>query len=230
MIFRRFRESIVILTLVFLAAIFMRFVFFGSYRIQTNSMSPYFIPGDYIFGFKSSYGLKIPFTNSIWFERDPQLNDIVVVRVDQIPDFKAPRRVIGLPGDRAVWKDEELYINDKKVGKLPLFFKNSNQDEFLNFDKKKEIKDQDNSTDTAVELEKMQIRKGSFEIKPGFFFVAPENKKMEGFSAFWGLVPKKNIESKIHFVWFSYGPMLDARNKRTDEYYVRWSRIFKIAN
>jgi len=220
----------VIITLVLLVAIFLRFIFFGSYRVQSNSMNPALIPGDYIFGLKSSYGLKVPFSNTTWFETDPRSNDLVVVRVEQIPDFKTPRRVIGVPGDKAEWINEELYINDKKIGKLPIYFKSPSKDESLDFDKKTDKKGQDYITNSVEELEKMQQRSGSFEIQPGFVFVVPDNKNLDEISGFWGLIPRKNIEAKIYLIWFSYGPLLDTGSKKNEGYFVRWSRVFKFVN
>jgi signal peptidase I len=88
--------------------------------VPTGSMKPTILEGDRVFVNKLAYDLKVPFTTrhlAQW--SNPQRGDIVV--------FFSPRdgqrlvkRVVGLPGDTIVLRDNGLVLNGKAVEYQPI--------------------------------------------------------------------------------------------------------------
>ncbi|MBU2101812.1 MAG: signal peptidase I, partial [Candidatus Omnitrophica bacterium] len=97
-------------------AVFVRTFFFQIYKIPTTSMVPTLMPGDKIFVSKLVYGPKIPFTSlRIHGFRKPLRGDVVVFVPPNDRTKPYIKRLIGLPGERIVIKDGNLYVNDKPV-------------------------------------------------------------------------------------------------------------------
>jgi signal peptidase I len=127
--------SIIVIT----AAFFIRAFFLEGYKIPTGSMENTLLPGDYIIVNKASYSFstpryipvinfEIPFIK-IFSHKIPERNDIIVFsRNDLMPglvktkeeirrgsSFNFIKRVVGLPGDTIEIKNNEVFINGKKI-------------------------------------------------------------------------------------------------------------------
>ncbi len=129
--FREWNETIVI---AYFLAILIRGMVVQAFWIPTGSMEPTLFgekrnpftealerSGDRILVSRFAYVLdlgldgRIPFLPKIWL-KTPERGDIIVFRYPN-PDPKAEpkdyiKRVIGLPGDRIVIKDGQVFIND----------------------------------------------------------------------------------------------------------------------
>jgi signal peptidase I len=101
-------------TIVFIFLLFaFRSVVADWYQVPTGSMKPTIIEGDRIFVNKLAYDVKVPFTLISLAKWDhPQRGDVVV--------FDSPteaqrlvKRVVGLPGDTVMIRNNQLFINDK---------------------------------------------------------------------------------------------------------------------
>src|SRR3954452_17041153 len=88
--------------------------------VPSGSMKPTIIEGDRIFGNKLAYDLKIPFTRihiAQW--ADPKRGDVVVF--DRPSDgVRLVKRVIGVPGDTIVLRDNPLFINGQPASYVSL--------------------------------------------------------------------------------------------------------------
>jgi signal peptidase I len=79
--------------------------------VPTGSMKPSILEGELVFVNKLAYDLKVPFTTlhlSTW--GDPVRGDVVVFYSPQ-DGTRLVKRVIGLPGDTVVLRDDVLYLN-----------------------------------------------------------------------------------------------------------------------
>jgi signal peptidase I len=105
-----------------LALLFVRAFVAEPYKIPSGSMIPTLLIGDHILVAKSSYDLRIPFTD-IQFAKvaDPKRGDVVVFKY---PNYeKDPgkegqffiKRLIGVPGDRIAVEKGVLKINDQVI-------------------------------------------------------------------------------------------------------------------
>ncbi|PLR97693.1 signal peptidase I [Bacillus sp. T33-2] len=81
---------------------FIRIFFFSNYVVEGESMLPTLEEGNKLV------------VNKLGYEAgDLQRFDVIVFHASRKEDFV--KRVIGLPGDKVEYRDDHLYINDKKV-------------------------------------------------------------------------------------------------------------------
>ncbi len=105
-----------------LALLFVRAFVAEPYKIPSGSMIPTLLIGDHILVAKSSYDLRIPFTD-IQFARvaDPQRGDVVVFKYpnyEKDPSREGQffiKRLIGVPGDRVSLSRGRISINGIEV-------------------------------------------------------------------------------------------------------------------
>jgi signal peptidase I len=97
---------------VLLAVMLFRSFLFEPFHIPSASMMPGLVDGDFILVDKFRYGLRLPLTNtkvlSTW---EPQRGDVVVFRSTSGPPINLIKRLVGLPGDHVVVRDNHVTIN-----------------------------------------------------------------------------------------------------------------------
>ncbi|MDB6157627.1 MAG: signal peptidase [Gammaproteobacteria bacterium] len=97
---------------VLLAVVLFRSFLFEPFHIPSASMMPGLVDGDFILVDKFRYGLRLPLTNtkvlSTW---EPQRGDVVVFRSTSGPPINLIKRLVGLPGDHVVVRDNHVTIN-----------------------------------------------------------------------------------------------------------------------
>ena len=64
-----------------LFALFCRIFFISVYKISTESMNPKLLSGDIIVANQLSYGFRLPWMQTGYFESEPEVGDIVVYKV-----------------------------------------------------------------------------------------------------------------------------------------------------
>ncbi|MCB1671396.1 MAG: signal peptidase I, partial [Pseudomonadales bacterium] len=100
---------------VLLLVLMLRSFVIEPYQIPTGSMIPTLEVGDFILVNKYAYGLRLPVIGTkIFSVGDPQRGEVMVF----IPPHENKyyiKRVIGLPGDRIRYEDNQLYINGEAV-------------------------------------------------------------------------------------------------------------------
>lgn len=175
-----------------------------AFKIPSGSMKPTLLIGDHLLVSKSSYGIKLPFSDLVIIPiGDPQRGDIVVFRFPEDRDKDFIKRIIGLPGDSVEVKDKAVYINGKKLG-----------DHWGTY------------TDQVVLPQGTQPRDnfGPVKVPEDKYFVMGDNRDQSYDSRFWfggrgGFVPRDDILGKAFIIYWSW----------TDEGFgVRWNRIGKI--
>ncbi len=86
------------------------------FRIPSASMLPGLVDGDFIFVNKFSYGLRLPVLNTKFLSTgEPHRGDVVVFRLPSDPSVHYIKRLIGLPGDHVVVRNNEIFINGSRV-------------------------------------------------------------------------------------------------------------------
>jgi signal peptidase I len=97
---------------VVLVVLLVRAFVFEPFRIPSASMMPGLVDGDFIFVNKFSYGLRLPLLNTkIVSIGEPQRGDVIVFRLPSDPSVHFIKRLIGLPGDHVVVRDNQISIN-----------------------------------------------------------------------------------------------------------------------
>jgi signal peptidase I len=94
----------------------LRAFVFEPFRIPSDSMMPTLLAGDFIIVNKYDYGLRLPVLNTKFLNiGEPQRGDVVVFRYPLDPGINYIKRLVGLPGDRVVVKNDRLFVNDKAI-------------------------------------------------------------------------------------------------------------------
>ena len=105
---------------VILTVLLIRAFVVEPFRIPSASMMPGLVAGDFIFVDKFSYGLRFPVTNTkIVPIGEPQRGDVIVFRLPSDPSIHFIKRLIGLPGDHVVVRDNRLSVNGSSIPMKP---------------------------------------------------------------------------------------------------------------
>src|SRR5690242_16754711 len=97
---------------VILAVFALRSFLVEPFKIPSGSMIPTLLVGDFILVNKYAYGIRLPLLNKKIIEvGSPQRGDGMVCRYPVDPSLDYIKRVVGLPGDRVVYKNKHLSIN-----------------------------------------------------------------------------------------------------------------------
>ena len=98
----------------------IRSFLFEPFRIPSASMMPGLVDGDFIVVNKYTYGLRLPLTNTkVLSIGEPKRGDVVVFRSPAQPSVNLIKRLIGLPGDHIVVRDNLLTINGRPIPQTP---------------------------------------------------------------------------------------------------------------
>jgi signal peptidase I len=105
---------------VLLIVLLFRSFLFEPFRIPSASMMPGLVDGDFILVNKFNYGLRLPLLHtkilSTW---SPQRGDVIVFRSTSGPPINLIKRLVGLPGDHIVVRDNHVSINGVAVPLAP---------------------------------------------------------------------------------------------------------------
>lgn len=81
------------------------------FQIPSGSMMPTLLDGDFILVNKFNYGLRDPVVRNKFVEIGlPERGDVVVFKYPNDTKIDYIKRVIGLPGDRIIYRNKSLYI------------------------------------------------------------------------------------------------------------------------
>lgn len=99
---------------VLLVVVLVRSFLFEPFRIPSASMMPALVDGDFILVSKFSYGLRLPLLHSKLIAiGEPHRGDVIVFRLPSDPSTNFVKRLVGLPGDHVVVRDNHIFINGK---------------------------------------------------------------------------------------------------------------------
>src|SRR5262249_6749998 len=86
------------------------------FKIPSGSMKPTLLVGDFILVNKYTYGIRIPVINKKVIDVNPiKRGDVVVFRYPADPNVDYIKRVVGLPGDKIVYRGKRLVVNGEPV-------------------------------------------------------------------------------------------------------------------
>jgi len=105
---------------VILLVVLIRSFVIEPFRIPSASMMPGLIDGDFIFVNKFSYGLRLPVVNrKILDTGPPKRGDVIVFRLPSDPSTNFIKRLVGLPGDHVLVRDNQIFINGTRIAQQP---------------------------------------------------------------------------------------------------------------
>jgi signal peptidase I len=101
---------------VILIVLLIRSFLFEPFRIPSDSMMPTLLDGDFIFVNKYAYGLRLPVLNAkVVSVGEPKRGDVIVFRLPSDPGTNYIKRLVGLPGDHIVVRNDRLFVNGEAM-------------------------------------------------------------------------------------------------------------------
>jgi signal peptidase I len=193
------KEYVEPIAMAVLIALFIRAFVVQAFKIPSSSMEPTLQVGDYILVNKFIYGIRIPYTNTKFFEfRKPQRGDIIVFIYPKDTSKDFIKRVIGTEGEKVEIRENKILINDQVI-----------EDPWGHFEK----------SDWMKMLQSID-RFGPVVVPKNSLFVMGDNRDNSQDSRYWGFVNDNAVKGKafiIYFSWNSGAP--DLLDK------VRWARL-----
>ncbi len=174
------------------------------FRIPSGSMMPSLYNGDFILVNKFSYGVRLPIVNVKLLDlAAPRRGDVVVFRFPGDPSTNYIKRVIGLPGDRVVYRDKRVYVNGTPLKLLSprSYVVRAGGEPDGEVVRATEIVDEVQHDILLTNRPESGIME--FEVPPGHYFVMGDNRDHSNDSRYWGYVPDENLVGKAFLIWFS---------------------------
>ena len=205
--------------------VILRSFLYEPFQIPSGSMMPTLLDGDFILVNKYNYGLRDPVARHKFFDiGSPERGDAVVFKYPLDKRIDYIKRVIGLPGDRIIYRNKSLYIkkacheSDKTCPdfvQIVNTFTNKylgidseigmNQFEATMFDKKHNILNNQNVMPrTGHYFKQAGTAQDEFLVPEGQYFVMGDNRDNSLDGRFWGFVPEENLVGQAVAVWMSF--------------------------
>jgi signal peptidase I len=94
----------------------LRSFLYEPFKIPSSSMVPTLLVGDLILVNKFTYGIRLPVINKKIIEvNQPQRGDVMVFKYPKDMSVDYIKRVVGVPGDKIVYKNKRLTVNGEQI-------------------------------------------------------------------------------------------------------------------
>ena len=212
---------------VILVVFLLRSFLFEPFKIPSGSMMPTLLVGDLILVNKFHYGIRLPVINKkIVDNHDPARGDVMVFRFPKDPSTDYIKRVVGLPGDEIVFRNQQLFVNGQQVPAEPLpppgFYDEEARRYVPEFKEKLGdvehrilINPQSSQFWKTQEDNQFPFRENcrysaegvACKVPPGNYFMMGDNRDNSLDSRYWGFVPDRNIVGKAFLIWMNFGDL-----------------------
>ncbi|WP_025819580.1 signal peptidase I [Shewanella marina] len=203
----------------------LRSFIYEPFQIPSGSMMPTLLVGDFILVEKFSYGLRDPVWRTKLVETgEPKRGDVMVFKYPENPNIDYIKRVVGLPGDKIVYQNKQLFIQKAcKKGQTPCPALELVPHEFVNKgqfnqngvpliqyrEKLGQVEHNILINPSRPELRnyfyhEQGLPLGEFIVPKGQYFVMGDNRDNSTDSRFWGFVPEANLVGKAVAIWMSF--------------------------
>jgi len=193
------------------------------FKIPSGSMKPTLLVGDFILVNKYTYGIRLPVINRKVIEiGQVHRGDVVVFRYPADPSVDYIKRVIGLPGDKVVYRGKRLTINGEAAAVQPAGFYTDSELNYLRLPTFLEnigTKTHEMMWVPAqppVDLaqvrqfphrENCEYNDDGFTctVPAGEYFMMGDNRDQSSDSRYWGFVPDDHLKGRAFLVWMNFG-------------------------
>jgi len=203
----------------------LRSFLYEPFQIPSGSMMPTLLVGDFILVEKYAYGIKEPvWQNKIMPLGSPKRGDVAVFKFPGDTRIDYIKRVVGLPGDRIVYKDKQLYlikscpnnecgdykkVDTKFIGDRSFVEARGLQQiysEILGETEHDILINPSMAEHIARYYQQSDIPTYQYEwvVPQGQYFMMGDNRDGSEDSRFWGFVPEQNLVGKAVATWISF--------------------------
>jgi signal peptidase I len=199
---------------------FLRSFLYEPFKIPSSSMVPTLLVGDLILVNKYTYGIRLPIINKLVMKvNHPQRGDVMVFRYPKDPSLDYIKRVIGVPGDKIVYKNKHLTINGKELSYQPLpdfldeerlVYSKQYMENLTGVQHKIAIIEQEPSIvlQRVRDFPHKDLCAYNYEgfsctVPPDNYFMMGDNRDNSEDGRYWGFVPDENIVGKAFFIWMN---------------------------
>ena len=213
----------------------LRSFIYEPFQIPSGSMMPTLLDGDFILVNKFNYGLRDPVVRNKFIEIGlPERGDVVVFKYPINPQIDYIKRVVGLPGDRVIYRDKSIYIQpacDPSFDSCPKLEKvitefvskgdySSYGRELYRYTANMGDKTHDLLVDNGVSAQRQAsafcasaegnlcqqsgTARDEFVVPKGHYFVMGDNRDNSLDGRFWGFVPEENLVGEAVAIWMSF--------------------------
>lgn len=206
------------------AVLVLRSFLFEPFQIPSGSMMPTLLVGDFILVQKFSYGIREPLTNRTLVETGhPKRGDVFVFKYPEEPTVDYIKRVVGLPGDRIIYRNKQLFIqpacpskqNCPGIQAVPQTYLSSGEftqggvaleryQEQLGEVSHKILKNPAQPDFVPYYYHQDGNQPDEWVVPEGQYFAMGDNRDNSKDSRFWGFVPERNLVGKAVFIWISF--------------------------
>lgn len=193
------------------------------FKIPSGSMKPTLLVGDFILVNKYTYGIRIPVINKKVIDINPVARgDVVVFRYPADPSVDYIKRVVGLPGDKVVYRGKRLTVNGQVVDTQPAGFYTDPELNYLRLPTSTEMlgnhKHQIMIVPAQPPVDLASVRQFahrenceynddgfSCTVPADNYFMMGDNRDQSSDSRYWGFVPDDHIKGRAFLVWMNLG-------------------------
>lgn len=206
------------------AVLVLRSFLYEPFQIPSGSMMPTLLKGDFILVEKFAYGVKDPvFRKQLIETGKPERGDIAVFKYPLEPNVDYIKRIVGLPGDRIVYRDKQLFIQPQcgdatscpplSITRSPVeadetFFSGGGSlnvyQETLGDTQHRILMDPRVRSRVPLFFEQPGTDAGEFIVPEGHYFAMGDNRDNSQDSRYWGFVPEEYLVGRAFFVWMSF--------------------------
>lgn len=190
---------------VILAVFLIRSFLAEPFRIPSGSMLPSLYVGDFILVNKFAYGLRLPVANRKALDLGaPRRGEVAVFRFPKEPSVNFIKRVVGLPGDRVVYKDKRLYVNGRPMEQTDNRSELPGAGDGLSYPAIRRTEELDGVRHDILLTDRPDPEAAEYVVPPGHYFVMGDNRDQSNDSRYWGFVPDENLVGRAFLIWFSW--------------------------
>lgn len=199
---------------------FLRSFLYEPFKIPSTSMVPTLLVGDLILVNKFTYGIRLPVINKKIIDiNQPQRGDVMVFKYPKDMSLDYIKRVVGVPGDKIVYRNKRLTVNDKAVSyaALPDYLDEERLSYFKQFSEElsgvsHRILNDERMPSYVANPDPFPYRDHctynvegfACTVPAGQYFMMGDNRDNSLDSRYWGFVPDENIVGKAFYIWMNF--------------------------